>query len=898
MDERYSWVNTHKKITQYLSTKENSQQELINLLKSVNIGPFNDKTEDGEYDIELDEIDPFTFFCYIHKYGDKKRLVLLQNIAEKLDIEKPFGESGIPTAQAQKVWLFPFKYLRVNNEIYRLWNLFKKALKSEITDDDFADVLQIKNVGKTKLTEALFYINPEKYLPINGPTKPYIKEVFGINPKFNTYNEYRELLEKIKEQTAQPFYELSYEAWKWNIERKKVNYWVFQGNPNVFDFKTALQDEVLTSWTVTAHKDKIKTGDKVILWITGSKSGCYALAEVTSEPQHKNFYPDSHLWRVEDKNELKADINITHNLVDNPLLKDEIDQVEELSNLKVGNQGTNFSATDKQYKAILELIEHSDKFEETKNKFDFEYGTTFFESFIDKLRRIVSELNLQPNDERIVYSVRFNRFNFTIGQRYCFNIHLKYSNGVYGFISTEKLRDNIYYYKGTPKAFYNYCNDFNLNSKEWKSMIDAMNIELKRTTKSSYYQNNNNKEFEEYVFEDSSQSITHVEPMNYPLNTIFYGPPGTGKTYNTVLRAAEIVEGRTIESYTEALKVFKEKLHDQIEFITFHQNYSYEDFIQGLRPDTENDKDLIFERRDGVFKVLADKALANLLNAESKKTVKLKFEEVYKKVFLKLIEGRTNEFEIKMKKSSFYVTNISEKSIEFRKQNGESNHTLSLKTLAKMYEKGFNDIISGGLQPYYDPLLELLLNHGESKKEKVEKKNYVIIIDEINRANISRVFGELITLIEPDKRSHGAIPLETQLPSGDPFIVPSNLYIIGTMNTADKSIALLDIALRRRFDFEAMYPLYEIEGQEIHDVDVLRKLNEQIIKSKGHDFQIGHAYFMANNKTLTERMNNKIIPLLLEYYMNDEKEVKGIIQTAGLAIEEDKWPLRITGRND
>ena len=127
---------------------------------------------------------------------------------------------------------------------------------------------------------------------------------------------------------------------------------------------------------------------------------------------------------------------------------------------------------------------------------------------------------------------------------------------------------------------------------------------------------------------------------------------------------------------------------------------------------------------------------------------------------------------------------------------------------------------------------------------------YVIVIDEINRANISRVFGELITLIEMDKRSHGAIPLEAVLPSGDKFVVPSNLHVIGTMNTADKSIALLDIALRRRFEFESMYPKYQISEEEIYDVDILQKINEQIIKSKGHDFQIGHAYFMGENKDL------------------------------------------------
>jgi 5-methylcytosine-specific restriction protein B len=258
------------------------------------------------------------------------------------------------------------------------------------------------------------------------------------------------------------------------------------------------------------------------------------------------------------------------------------------------------------------------------------------------------------------------------------------------------------------------------------------------------------------------------------------------------------------------------------------------------------------------------------------------------------------EIEVKMKKVSYYITATTNKSIEFRKASGGTAHTLSISTLAKMYEdESVLDI--QGLASYYSPLLNELLIKGkdsEGHREEVKRKNYVIVIDEINRANISRVFGELITLIESDKRSHGRIPLEARLPSGDKFIIPSNLYIIGTMNTADKSIALLDIALRRRFEFESMYPQYEIEDDKIYDVDILQKINEQIIKSKGYDFQIGHAYFMGDNKDLVKRMNKKVIPLLLEYYMNDEKEVKEILSNAGLQIKTDTWPIEITGKND
>ncbi len=388
------------------------------------------------------------------------------------------------------------------------------------------------------------------------------------------------------------------------------------------------------------------------------------------------------------------------------------------------------------------------------------------------------------------------------------------------------------------------------------------------------------------ILENDPQKLNNILK---PLNQILYGPPGTGKTYNTVLEAAKIVTGNEFISYDKALQVFNDNLGNQIEFITFHQNYSYEDFIQGLRPDTENGKDLSFEKKDGVFKRIADRALKNLEASNNPESAKKEFDFVFQELIQPLNDGDVNELEIKMKKSSFYITEVGEKSIEFRKNIGDSNHTLSINTLRKMYDKGENDIILGGLQPYYNPILELLLAKGKSQVISVSRKNYVIIIDEINRANISRVFGELITLIEEDKRSHGKIPMRVTLPSGDPFIVPSNLYIIGTMNTADKSIALLDIALRRRFEFVPKYPDVELSG--VYNKEILSALNKAILERKNHDFTIGHAYFMGEDYSLVKTINSKVIPLLLEYFMNDEREVTAILKAA--AIDVEGWPMRM-----
>lgn len=443
---------------------------------------------------------------------------------------------------------------------------------------------------------------------------------------------------------------------------------------------------------------------------------------------------------------------------------------------------------------------------------------------------------------------------------------------------------------------------------------------------------------------------------NYPLNTILYGPPGTGKTYSTVKMAAEIIEKREISAYEDAQRIFNEHLGERIEFITFHQNYSYEDFIQGLRPDINNqNSSLAFERQDGVFMRMAVKALYEFYKKNQRESdqvvstsVKIDPNEVYLNFVDELKTTPDRVFPTKSGGQIRIHSQSKRNTIYFAHVNSTKKYTVSWGRLSKLFTEyskiemidNMNDItnIIGGCNAtvfwaalnafinFYNQYKEAVQNDPEridSFNEDVEDyadmkellylnedqmiqeicsggaiavnkvDNYVLIIDEINRANISRVFGELITLIEPDKRSHGEYRMICTLPSGERFVVPSNLYLIGTMNTADKSIALLDIALRRRFDFQPMYPDYNIAG--LKDADVLKKINDLIVVSKGHDFQIGHSYFMGE-MDLVERMNRRVIPLLLEYYMNDKDEVQTILDGAGLAVKKDAWPLEITGK--
>ena len=163
------------------------------------------------------------------------------------------------------------------------------------------------------------------------------------------------------------------------------------------------------------------------------------------------------------------------------------------------------------------------------------------------------------------------------------------------------------------------------------------------------------------------------------------------------------------------------------------------------------------------------------------------------------------------------------------------------------------------------------MEYHEDDLSKAIKKSHVIILDEINRCNVSKVFGELITLIEDDKREK----FQTTLPSGERFTVPKNLYIIWTMNTADKSISMVDIALRRRFEFEAIYPKSELVKDD-EKREFMKSVNAIIRERKSIDFEIGHSDFMKS-LSFEDTLNRKVIPLLVEYFRNDMSAVKDII---------------------
>ncbi len=485
-----------------------------------------------------------------------------------------------------------------------------------------------------------------------------------------------------------------------------------------------------------------------------------------------------------------------------------------------------------------------------------------------------------------------------------------------------------------------------------------------------------------------NQPHVRTAELMTPRNIILYGPPGTGKTYETAALALELCGEPQLTERNAVMAAYAKLVADErIAFVTFHQSYGYEQFVEGLQPKTgggdadaeDEGPGFRLEPEAGVLKRLADKARASSsasvdLSAE---VARLKGKRVFK-----MSLGRADQTEVYQRcmdegvillgwggdedwSDPKYVSydEVYKRGRELNAEaTGNSGHISQLWALRGNMRIGDLVVVSDGNSRFraigevtgdykfehspdgfnhsrtvrwlkvFDQSLDVAtifdgqftmrsLYQLDPKRLKLERlagvlsqselgENpaallpHVIIIDEINRANVSKVFGELITLIEADKRQGMPNALEVTLPySKEPFSVPANLHIIGTMNTADRSIALLDTALRRRFEFRELMPrpdlLSVVDGINLEAF--LRGLNDRIEYLFDRDHQIGHAFFMGctSREHVDQVMTQKVIPLLVEYFYEDWEKVRlalGETQDEGRFIRRTK--LRRPGALD
>lgn len=545
------------------------------------------------------------------------------------------------------------------------------------------------------------------------------------------------------------------------------------------------------------------------------------------------------------------------------------------------------------------------------------------EEYYDFLDSIIENFGFQEDDKRLVFNADKNKIVFTIGQRYIWNT-ATIGKDDYKFrtISEQQISNNFVNFDGSPTAYLCKLNDISEAQKNKQSVFNSIENELNRTQISGYSKHNN-KELEKMAFDvDFRNEIlsqleyqtTTEKPMEninadkkIPLNQILFGAPGTGKTYNTKKIAVEIINGKKARTREEINAEYENLVNSkQIVFTTFHQSLSYEDFIEGIKPET-SDGNVTYEVKDGIFKSLCKSATKTLTNKKAHN-----FDEVWDKLIEtvkdeiakdKLLKIGSWEYGLSTKDSLKYssINSPSQYSFTITKQNILDTYQNKQARPSGAFQKDMKDIVG-----YMKDNLNLM-DYKEEKEVFHSNVPYVLIIDEINRGNVSAIFGELITLLEEDKRKGNDEQTEVILPySNETFSVPNNVYVIGTMNTADRSVEALDTALRRRFSFTEMQPNPEIlldsEYQNVDLKQLLETINQRIEVLIDKDHQIGHSYFIGiqNLEDLKQTFKDKIIPLLEEYFYGDFGKIGLVLGGSFIYQEENnaKFPKNFNYEKD
>jgi 5-methylcytosine-specific restriction enzyme B len=448
----------------------------------------------------------------------------------------------------------------------------------------------------------------------------------------------------------------------------------------------------------------------------------------------------------------------------------------------------------------------------------------------------------------------------------------------------EVLSDNF----NDPELTKKYINENFRNVKvlAWNTSKETSSLFSQGTLKPLYKSSNTqswnyiNDWYKKVMKNMETQAI--VEILNLKKQIILQGAPGTGKTYTTASIALTLLGiDYDPSDHAEIMQKYKELENKQIFFTTFHQSMDYEDFVEGLKPEVV-EEGIVYKVENGIFKFVCQEA-KNDLKEDGQTNFETKLDDLRKECIelqndgkfltLKTREGAAFNLKFEVGNEKYFFVQPQNSVVDNPK------YYLPIQNIKSYYAKRDNSL---NYISYIIPVVERLhLNPVVEKK----KQNYVLIVDEINRGNISKIFGELITLLEADKRSDGEHPLKVILPySKEPFEVPSNLYMIGTMNTTDRSVGHIDYAVRRRFAF---YTLVSNKGAISAFYDNSNVADKEVIKEKSlslfdaisayinnkkspeldlEDLMVGHSYFMAKNMDdLKLKLEYEIIPLLKEY---------------------------------
>lgn len=1016
--ENYDWIKAFKEIKELVKGYRHNQKGLITMLKDAGIAvPYDEYPEKTK--VPLEQMDPFSFLSLINKHPNVYRRAELVNKILDQDLLNTNIEnfSGVPTSQGTAALFFPYKYHRKADDVDLLWDLFECIDDpSKITSQMFQDILSIHSVGFSKLTQGLFWYAPDLYLPIDGQTTPYLVDIiypqaYKVKNK-NTYSvawqEYQACLNQVKKENSLPFYKISFEAWLQNgkkysaqqaIQYLEKRYGKPSGSTHIQIFKNSLNREIALDPSLQSAKVFIELMPKVDF--LNNIDRVYGIAEKRNH--HLDTYGD-HLGIINPtvliKNlneELLGLLCDWYDLEESGSLKERIEQflslwpLESISTLSFkdyyhskqydsfarwidlfdvsmgATYGNNFHVW-KPLEEKKESREHAIYQYANKHAWEKTFGATFDEAFETVKKRVKDIAQLaRQGDFKGIEEIDLNE---SLKWKIAFVYQDFNKPKIYPFFSKEDIK-RLGYKRIVNSSSFTYMTAYDQlesdrNGNEYFKYVEQLNQRILEARADELGKKIAKK----------SKVVEGKQDMNkndHELNRILFGAAGTGKTYHTINHALAILENKEVDEinadekagHRKDLKDLfeKRKTEGRIEFVTFHQSFSYEDFVEGIRAETDNGN-ISYSVQPGIFKVICDRARENKqimkdLGVRSDAAVwKLSIGDLSTRQYcfdhhqIRVGWGQTGDLSLEETKYGDGYTQFSAtdhhtleqfisgveigdvvvclkstseicavgvvtgdyffdaehpsavredylhcrnvkwilKDLAFNIRTLNGGVGLTLKTMYRLWRFTWNDLLQALNQEGY------LLN-----KDQSEPDPYVLIIDEINRGNISRIFGELITLIEDSKREGAEEPLSVKLPySKKEFSVPKNLYIIGTMNSSDRSLTGLDIALRRRFTFVEMLPnpelLKDIKVEDLKIDKLLEILNQRIEVLLDRDHCIGHANFMSLKekptlKHLATIFEQKIIPQLQEYFFDDWGKINLVLNRNGMLVKESNTKI-------
>lgn len=930
-----SWQPFFRTLAVKLLDYEQRQLELVHLLLNADVKVQHDENE------ALSVMDPFSFFSMLLKHQSPTRLAELMTIVgEELGIseEAPTEFVGVPWSNPMNSWFFAYRSYRQPNDLPTLWKLARQAVAGQLDEDTFKDALEIRAVALAKLTQGLFWLNPQAFLALNSVNVAYLERrgIHGAG-RVETLEAFHKVLDAARPLTPD-FATLSYLAWKEMQKGKDPAQ--LEGDAFPFD-------------SFRAEADRLANDIPKANMVLDRRYAPLLISLMENVDRLSVLHPERQPYTAAQQVGVKVglgkgqgnDIGWTAQAF---LFPKEAHELQPLpagltlrASLLDGSLETlHLALEDEVLRERLALEVVSAKEQPGKFTLTFDLSPrSGYAATAEELSKIRSELAGELGK------------NARLQVDYCILPEALQSD-----IFPEALADGLTYLERVAGVMAELAKTGNARSQrhhETERTVQPIGIEEP---------------------EAATADSEFKPPAGVPLNQILYGPPGTGKTYGVVDEALRVLDPAFLTAHSgpaerAACKARYDALSaaGQVSFVTFHQSFGYEDFIEGVKPVFE-DGQLRYELEDGVF-LQAVRSAGGVLEdggAPTRGTAPRPSRAVPTppqglkadgQVWRIYIDGTVPVSQIRERsvaRGEIRVGTFPKKFGQFQEKPANLNdlsedrihpyqlffrdsirdgdlvllatgsnkigavgvvtgeyrydpyseaifsldytHARPVRWLAKDLNLSAQDVIGKTFAPPTlqrvtgvtpEQVLRFLPGLANSKATISHTRPHVLIIDEINRGNVAKIFGELITLLEPSKRAEASESLTVTLPlSKRKLRVPASLYLIGTMNTADRSLTQLDAALRRRFVFRPVWPQPEVLPIiEIDDVALdLRKflhaINQRIEHLLSREQVIGHTYLLGIPETLegiASALQERILPLLEEYFFEDWSHIREVL---------------------